>query len=135
MTLIKRGPLAGMQVYLSVPWAKKPVTFRNPPAWAMNVENLSVHQLQAAYALAKAAYEFAWGQKGKVKYKGRSMPISAVIVAQAVPHGAGVHGGRTPAERRELRHAMAEASIAYLESLIRAKGGTVPTLSRPAVVT
>jgi len=134
MTLVKKGPLAGLQVYISVPWAKKRITFRNPPDWAEKVENLSLPQLMAAYSLAKAAYEFAWDKKGKIKYKGRNIPIGAFIVAQAVSKGAGVHGGKTLEERRAERHAAAEATIAYLESLIRTKGGTPPTISRPAIV-
>ncbi len=130
MTLVKKGALAGLQVYMSVPWAKKPLTFRNPPPWAPGkVENLSGPQLMAAYALAKAAYEQAYGKRGKV----RGLPIGAFIVQQAVPKGAKVHGGRTAAERAELRHAAAAATIAYLESLIRAKGATVPTIGRAAV--
>lgn len=130
MTLVKKGALSGLQVYLSVPWAKKPVTFRNPPPWALGkVENLSGPQLKAAYALAKAAYEFAYKQKGKV----RGLPIGAFLVQQAVPKGAKVHGGKTREERAELRHAAAAATLAYLESLIRTKGETVPTVARPAV--
>jgi hypothetical protein len=134
MTLIKKGALSGLQVYLSVPWAKKPLTFRNPPPWApAKVESLSGPQLLAAYSLAKAAYDFAWEQKGKIRYKGRNIPIGAVIVAQAVSKGAGVHGGKTIEERAKLRHAAAATTIAYLESLIRTKGLTVPAISRPAL--
>jgi hypothetical protein len=134
MTLIRKGALSGLQVYLSVPWAKKPVTFRNPPAWApAKVEELSGPQLMAAYSLARAAYEFAWGQKGKIRYKGRNIPIGAFIVAQAVSKGAGVHGGKTREERAALRHKAAETTLAYLESLIRTKGLTPPTLARPVL--
>jgi hypothetical protein len=134
VTLIKKGALAGLQVYLSVPWAKKPVTFRNPPPWAPSkVENLSGPQLLAAYSLAKSAYEYAYGKTGKIKYKGVMMPIGAVTVAQSVVKGAGVHGGKTIKERAELRHAAAAASLAYLESLIRTKGLALPTIGRPAV--
>jgi len=130
MTLVKRGALSGLQVYLSVPWAKKPVTFRNPPPWAPGkVENLSGPQLKAAYALAKAAHDQAYGKKGKIM----GLPIGAVIVRQAVPKGAKVHGGLTIHERAERRHAAAAATLAYLESLIRAKGETVPTVGRAAV--
>jgi len=133
MTLVRRGALAGMQVYISVPWAKKPITFRNPPPWAGKVENLSLPQLMAAYALARAAHDFAYGQKGKVPVKGVSMPIGAFIVQQAVPKGAKVHGGLTREERAEMRHVSAAATLAYLESLIRAKGGSPPTIARPAI--
>jgi len=130
MTLIKRGALSGLQVYISVPWAKKPLTFRNPPSWApKKVENLSGPQLKAVYALAKAAYEQAYGKKGKVK----GLPIGAFIVQQAVPKGATVHGGKTPAERAELRHAAAAATLAYLESLLRARGETIPAIGRAAI--
>jgi len=135
MTLVKRGALSGLQVYISVPWAKKPVTFRNPPPWAPHKrEALSSPQLKAAYSLAKAAYEYAYGKKGKALYKGVSMPIGAFIVATSVPKGAKIHGGRTVTERAELRHAGAAAMLAYLESLLRTKGETPPTIGRPAGV-
>jgi len=133
MTLIKRGALSGLQVYLSVPWSKKPVTFRNPPPWAPGkVESLSGPQLKAAYSLAKAAYEHAYGKKGKAYYKGTMMPIGAFIVATSVAKGAKIHGGKTVKERAELRHTAAASTLAYLESLLRTKGETVPTIGRPA---
>ena len=135
MTKLKAIP--GMQIYLPgavSQWTEKPLILRRGPAWMGRVENLSGPQLKAAYALAKAAYEFAYGKKGKVRYKGKNLPIGAFIVAQAVPKGAGVHGGKTRAERAEERHAAAAATLAYLESLIREKGETVPTISRPAGV-
>ena len=100
----------------------------------MCIRDRSLPQLMAAYALAKAAYEFGYGKKGKIRYKGKNLPIVAYIVAQSVPKGAGVHGGKTPEERREERHAAAAATLAFLESLIRARGGTPPTISRPAGV-
>jgi hypothetical protein len=137
MTLIKRGGLAGLQVYLPgavSQWTRKPLIFRNPPPWVLGVENLSGPQLLAAYSLAKAAYDYAYGQTGKIKYKGLNLPIGAAIVAQAVKKGAGVHGGKTRKERAELRHKMAEVTIAYLKSLIEAKGLEVPTITKPTIV-
>jgi len=128
-----RAP-AGLQIYFSVPWARKPITFRRGPPWMDKVENLSLPQLSAAYALARAAYEFAFRKRGKIRYKGLNLPIGAVMVAQSVPKGAKVHGGKTREERAEERHAAAAATIAYLESLIRTKGGTPPTIGRPAAV-
>jgi hypothetical protein len=133
MTLVKRGALSGLQVYLSVPWAKKPITFRNPPPWALKVENLSGPQLLAAYSLARAAYDYAYGETGKMKYKGVMMPIGAVKVAMSVSKGAGIHGGRTPEKHRELRHTAAAATLAYLESLIKAKGLALPSVTKPPI--
>jgi hypothetical protein len=133
MTLVKRGALSGLQVYISVPWAKKPITFRNPPPWAPGkVESLSGPQLKAAYALARAAHDYAYGKTGKAYYKGVMLPIGAFIVATSVPKGAGVHGGKTIKERAELRHTAAATTLAYLESLLRTKGLTAPTIGRPA---
>jgi len=134
VTLVKRGALAGLQVYLPgavAQWTRKPLIIRNPPPWVLGVENLSDAQLKACYALAKAAHDYAYGKRGKVKYKGLNLPIGAVIVAEAVPKGAKVHGGRTRAERAEERHLMADVMISYLESLIRARGVTVPTITAP----
>jgi len=131
--MTKLKALKGMQIYFSVPWSRKPLTLRRGPPWQDNVANLSLPQLRAAYALAKAAHEFAYGVKGKILYKGLRIPKAAFVVAQAVPKGPGVHEGMTPEERRAERHAAAEATLAYLESLIRAKGGTPPTITRPAV--
>jgi len=133
MTLVKRGALSGLQIYLSVPWAKKPVTFRNPPPWTLKVENLSGPQLLAAYSLARAAYDYAYGETGKMKYKGVMMPIGAVKVAMSVSKGAGIHGGRTPEKRRELRHTAAAATLTYLESLIKAKGLALPSVTKPTI--
>lgn len=135
MTLVKRGALAGMQVYISVPWAKKPITFRNPPPWVGKVENLSLPQLMAAYSLAKAAHEYAYGQTGKAIVKGVSMPIGAWVVQQSVKKGVKAHGGKTYAERAEMRHVSAKATLAYLESLIKAKGGTPPAVEAVRVPT
>jgi len=130
MTKLKTLP--GMQVYFSVPWARKPITLRPGPPWMGKVENLSGPQLLAAYALAKAAYEFAYGKKGKIRYKGVNLPIGAALVAMSVPKGAKVHGGKTREERAAERHAAAAATLAYLESLIRTKGLSPPTIARPA---
>ena len=85
-----------------------------------NVANLSVPQLKACLALAEAAHR-AYGKFGKVRYKGVEMPAVAVEVAKAVPKGAGVHGGKTYAERRRERHEAAAASIEALRALITAK--------------
>jgi hypothetical protein len=136
MTVIKRGGLAGLQVYLPggvAQWTKKPLIFRNPPPWVMGVDLLSDGQLKAAYALARAAFEFAFGKRGKVRYKGMNLPIGAATVAYAVPKGAKVHGGMTKAERAEIRHKMAEVTIAYLESLLKTRGISPPSLARPAI--
>lgn len=134
MTLIKKGALTGLQVYISVPWSKKGVTFRNAPDWAPHKpEALRDAQLKAVYALAKAAHEFAYKKRGKMKYKGMMLPIGAVTVAMSVPKGAGVHGGKTREERAELRHAAAAATLAYLESLLRDRALTIPTVARPAI--
>jgi hypothetical protein len=76
--------------------------------------------LKAAIALAKAATG-AYGTRGKMRYKGVSMPAVAVKVAMAVPKGARAHGGKTIAERAAERHATAAASIAALEALLSTK--------------
>ena len=118
MTQLKT--LKGMQIYFSVPWARKPITFRRGPPWMGNVANLSLPQLKACLALAEAAHR-AYGKFGKVRYKGVEMPAVAVEVAKAVPKGAGVHGGKTYEERRRERHEAAAASIEALRALITAK--------------
>jgi len=118
MTQLKT--LKGMQIYWSVPWSRKPITFRRGPPWMGNVANLSVPQLKACLALAEAAYG-AFGKRGKVRYKGLNLPIVAVEVAKAVPKGAGVHGGKTRAERAREAHEAASASIEALRALISAK--------------
>jgi hypothetical protein len=114
--------LKGMQIYFSVPWSRKPITFRRGPPWMGNVANLSGPQLKAALALAEAAYSKGYRQYGKIRYKGLNLPAPAVIVAQSVPKGAKVHGGMTRVERAERRHAAAGASIEALRALITAKG-------------
>ncbi len=119
MTQLKT--LKGLQVYFSVPWSRKAITFRRGPPWMGNVANLSLPQLKACLALADAAYTRGWGKFGKRRYKGVMMPAPAVEVAVAVPKGAGVHGGKTPAERRRERHEAAAASIEALRALITAK--------------
>jgi hypothetical protein len=137
MTLVKRGALSGLQVYLPgavSQWTRKQLIIRNPPPWVLGVENLSGPQLKACWALAKAAHDYAYGKRGKVKYKGLNLPISAAIVAEAVPKGAKVHGGRTRAERAEERHLMAEVMLSYLEALAAQKGATpLPTLRAPSI--
>jgi hypothetical protein len=137
MTLVKRGALAGLQVYLPgavSQWTRKQLIIRNPPPWALGVENLSGPQLSACYALAMAASQFGFGEGGKVKYKGLNLPIVAAIVAQAVPKGEGVHGGIPKSERARRKHEMFEVTRAYLESLMEAKGVARPTITTPTIV-
>jgi hypothetical protein len=113
--------LKGMQIYFSVPWSRKPITFRRGPPWMGNVANLSLAQLKAALALAEAASTKAFGAFGKRRYKGVMMPAPAVVVATSVAKGAGVHGGKTLETRRRERHEAAAASIEALRSLITMK--------------
>ncbi|MEM0065026.1 MAG: hypothetical protein QW253_00060 [Metallosphaera sp.] len=124
--MAKLAFLPKMQVYFSVPWSRKPLTLRPGPPWIGDPEKLSVPQLRAALELSRAAYEKAYGKTGKERYKGVLMPRPAVIIAETVKKGPGVHGGITPEERRRRAHARARATIAYLEALLRAKGAAAP---------
>ena len=125
--------LKGMQIYFpgGVTWSRKPLHLRRGPAWMNNPAALSVPQLRACLALARAAHDRAYGRKGKRYYKGMMMPAPAVIVAETVPKGVGVHGGKSPDARRRERHRAAAASIAALEALLAAKGAA-PTAPAPA---
>ena len=137
MVKIKRGALAGLQVYLPgavSQWTRKPLILRNAPPWAFGLENLSGPQLSACYALAKAAHDYAYGQKGKVRYKGLNLPIGAALVAQSVPKGIKVHGGMSRAERAALRHSMAGVMLSYLEALMSEKKVTAPTIKKPEIL-
>lgn len=125
MTQLKT--LKGMQIYFSVPWSRKPITFRRGPPWMGNVANLSLPQLKACLALAEAAHTKGWGAFGKIRYKGVMMPAPAVKVAVTVPKGAKVHGGKTLEERRRERHEAAAASIEALRALITAKAALPAT--------
>jgi len=116
------GPF-GLLVAKAVPWSRKqPFIVKSPPPWFRNRGALSAAQLKACIALAEAA-SASYGTKGKVPYKGVSMPAIAVAVAGKVAKGAKVHGGLTRAERAERSHAAAGASIAGLRSILAAKGG------------
>jgi hypothetical protein len=114
------GPF-GLVVAKAPPWSRKQYILKNPPPWYRNRAALSGPQIKACLALGTAAIS-ARGSTGKAPYKGVSMPIVAVKVAGAVPKGAGVHGGRTAADRRALASSSADASMASLRSLLALKG-------------
>jgi hypothetical protein len=112
----------GLLVAKAVPWSRKqPVILKSPPPWYKNRNALSAPQLKACLALARAATG-AYGTRGKIPYKGVSMPAVAVKVAGAVPKGASVHGGLSRSDRASRAHSAAGASIAGLESLLTQKG-------------
>ncbi len=129
MTQLKT--LKGMQIYFSVPWSRKPITFRRGPPWMGDSSQLSVPQLEACLALAEAAHTKAYGAFGKRRYKGLTLPAPAVIVATTVAKGAKVHGGKTIEERRRERHEAAAASIEALRSLITMRRA-LPAVPRPS---
>jgi len=115
------GPF-GLLVAKGVPWSRKPWILKTPPPWYRNRGALSAPQLKACIALGTTATA-AYGTRGKEMYKGVTMPAVAVKVAAGVPKGVKAHGGKSPAERAETRHAMAGASIAGLRTILAAKGG------------
>lgn len=108
-----------------VPWTLKRlplgVILKGGPPWMANPAGLSLPQLKACLALARAATGL-YGTKGKLPYKGVSMPAIAVRVAAAVSKGAKVHGGLTVAERARAAHEVAGTRISALESLLTQKG-------------
>jgi hypothetical protein len=115
-----RTGLPGVHISWAVPWSRRPVIFKRGAPWTGAASKLSVPQLKAALALAKAATA-AYGTRGKIRYKGVSMPAVAVKVATTVSKGARVHGGKTIADRASEAHATAAASIAALEALLATK--------------
>lgn len=122
-----RTDIPGVIIASVPPWtlgakAARGYIFKKGPPWMANRGALSSPQLKACLALATAATGL-YGTRGKLPYKGVSMPAVAVKVAGAVPKGVGVHGGMSRADRARARHEAAGASISALQSLIAAKGG------------
>jgi hypothetical protein len=119
--------LKGLQVYFSVPWSRKPLTLRSGPPWQLTgLKGLSLPQLKAVEALIDIMVNTVYGKvKGKLPYRGISMPASAVTLASTLAAkkltGPKVHGGMTPAERAAKRHEAALATLAYVKSLIAEK--------------
>jgi len=111
----------GLIVARPVPWTAKTYVLKTPPPWMGNRNALSPPQLKACIALSRAATA-AYGKRGKLPYKGFSMPIVAVEVAKTVTKGAGVHGGLTREERARRAHETAGASIASLEAILAGRG-------------
>lgn len=114
------GPF-GLIVAKGPPWSRKPWILKTPPPWFRNRNALSAPQIKACLALSEAATA-AFGTRGKIMYKGVSMPAVAVKVAGVVPKGPGVHGGLSREERGRRQHEAASASIASLRALLTAKG-------------
>lgn len=114
------GPF-GLLVAKGPAWSRKPWILKTPPPWYRNRGALSAPQIKACLALAEAATA-AFGTRGKISYKGVSMPAVAVKVATTVAKGATVHGGLSKDERARRQHEAASTSIAGLRSLLAAKG-------------
>ena len=122
-----RTGIPGVIIAQVPPWtlgakAARGYIYKRGPPWLANVAALSVAQLKAAKALATVATGL-FGTRGKLPYKGVSMPAIAVKVAAGVPKGVGVHGGMSPTDRARAKHEVASARIASLTALIAAKGG------------
>lgn len=101
-----------------VPWSRRSVIFKQGAPWTGNAAACSVFQLKQCVKLARAATA-KYGTKGKMSYKGVSMPAVAALVAKEI---AGSVGGKTAADRARAAHEMASTRIAVLEALITAKG-------------
>lgn len=118
-----RTGIPGVIISFTVPWAlgkkaQRGYIFKRAAPWMANVSALSVYQLNQCLKLANAATGL-YGTRGKLPYKGVSMPAVAVKVAPAIR---GSVGGMTRADRARLHHETAATRIAVLRALIEAKG-------------
>lgn len=113
-----RTNIPGVIVSKTVPWTAKGWIFKRAAPWMGNRDALSVYQLKQCIKLAEAATA-EYGTRGKLSYKGFSMPAVAVKIA---PKISGSVGGMTAADRAAARHGRTGASIAGLRAILARKG-------------
>jgi hypothetical protein len=117
-----RTGIPGVHVSFVVPWAlgkkaQRGYIFKTGAPWTKNVSALSLFQLRQCLKLAEAATA-QYGTRGKLPYKGVSMPAVAVKIA---PKITGSVGGMSRADRAKARHEATSARIDALRALIAAK--------------
>lgn len=117
-----------LQIVRSHPATFKRFFLRRAPAWAKNIEQLSLAQLESVISLAKFMIERARGLVGTVKLPdGRRISKAAYLVKTEYPKkGEGVFGGMTKEERLRRRYKLADANVQRLEK-IRAEKRAKPT--------
>lgn len=110
--------IPGVIVSKTVAWTSKGWVFKRAAPWMGNREKLSPFQLKQDIRLAEAATA-EYGTRGKLPYKGFSMPAVAVKIA---PKISGSVGGMTRADRARMRHEATPTSIAGLRAILARKG-------------
>lgn len=113
-----RTNIPGVIVSKTVPWTAKGWVFKRAAPWMGNREALSAYQLKQCIRLAEAATA-EYGTRGKLFYKGFSMPAVAVKIA---PKITGSVGGMTRADRARMKHEATGTSIAGLKAILARKG-------------